>query len=593
MFGDYLFNNTIEQLLDSRLLTLQKDEAVINVLYKMLQENFQEGIVPISTEDNRNKQYGILTLNDLSISKDDLFDFDQKIESKLSKPIEALSETTTVKQILKTFEELEIDTLPIENNGTLVGVVRKKDLLYRYFPHLYDMNLKYKDIINHMHEAVSVIDQNGFVRLWNKQAEELYQISQNKIINKKLADYFPNALGLKILETQKPIKNVYYSPKEDYYVSISSLPIFIKNKFIGVVSTEKDLTQQKNLTTKLENANSKISSLQQKVAEINSHSTTYFDNIKGHDPILQEKIELAKYVSKTNTNVLITGESGTGKELFAKGIHQQSGREGAFVSVNCSAIPHGLFESEFFGYEDGAFTGAIKGGKAGYFKLTDKGTLFLDEVGELPIDLQAKLLRVLDEQKVNPLGSAKMIPVDVRIIAATNRNMKELVEKKEFRHDLYYRLNVVEIDLPSLRERKEDIVILFHHFLEEFSGKNNIEIKKIDQEIYPYLKRAPWQGNIRELRNTVEYLVVLSKDGIIKPEALPDYLRHKNPGELPPDLLDEREKYRNLEYQMDRYEKSLIVKALETNNFNKSKTAKYLEIPRSTLYYKLEKHDLE
>lgn len=589
MFADYLFNDSIEQLVDSRVLLLQKDEAVINVLYQMLQENFQEGLVSLFTETNKRKKYRIITLSDLSTSDDNLFNFDQKIEDKLQRPVEALLQSATVKQTLNAFEELEVDTFPIENNGKLIGVVRKKDLLNRFFPHLYDMNHKYKDIINHMHEAVSVIDQNGFVRLWNKQAEELYQISRNKIINKKLADFFPNALGLKILETREAIKNVYYSPKEDYYVSISSLPIFIKNKFIGVVSTEKDLTQQKKLTTKLKNANSQISSLQQKVAEINSYSTSYFDEIKGHDPVLQEKIELAKYVSKTNTNVLITGESGTGKELFAKGIHQESGREGAFISVNCSAIPHGLFESEFFGYEDGAFTGATKRGKAGYFKLTDKGTLFLDEVGELPLDLQAKLLRVLDEQKINPLGSEIMIPVDVRIIAATNRNMKDLVEKNEFRHDLYYRLNVVEIDLPSLRERKDDIVILFHHFLEEYSNKNNIEIKKIHHEIYPYLKRALWKGNIRELRNTVEYLVVLSKDGIIKPEALPDYLREQSEVEL----LDDTSNNQNLECQMDLYEKSLIERALETNNYNKSKTAKYLEIPRSTLYYKLEKHQLD
>ena len=589
MFVDYLFNHSIDPLVDSKVLMLQKDEAVINVLYKMLQENFQEGLVLFFTEDNMAKQYGILTLSDLSISKDDLFDFDQKIEDKLQRPIEALSVTTKVKEALKAFEELEIDTLPIENNGRLVGVVRKKDFLNHYFPYLYDMNHKYKEIINHINEAVSVIDQNGFVRLWNKKAEELYQISQKKIINKKLDEFFPNALGLKILETREAIKNVNYSPKEDYYVSISSLPIFIKNKFIGVVSTEKDLTQQKNLTTKLENANSKISSLQQKVAEINKYSASLFDDIKGHDPVLQEKIELAKYASKTNANVLITGESGTGKELFAKGIHQQSGREGAFISVNCSAIPHGLYESEFFGYEDGAFAGAMKGGKTGYFKLTDKGTLFLDEVGALPLDLQAKLLRVLDEQKINPLGSEKMIPVDVRIIAATNRNIKELVEKKEFRHDLYNRLKIVEIDLPSLRERKEDIVILFHHFLEEYSGKNNTEIKNINQEIYSYLKKAFWKGNIRELRNTVEYLVFLSKDGIIKPEDLPDYLREYSEVEL----LEEIQDHQNLEDQMDCYEKSLIEKALETNHHNKSKTAKYLEIPRSTLYYKLEKHELE
>ena len=589
MFGDYLFSASIIQLVDTKVLILQKDEAVINVLYKLLQENFQEALVAFNPEEEKRQKYGIITLSDLSISQDDLFDFDQKVEGKLQRPLKGLPDTTSIKEALNTFSKLESNTLPVENNGKLVGVIRKKDILNRYFPHLYDMNHKYKDIINHMHEAVSVIDKNGYVRLWNKKAEELYQIATKDILGKKLRDFFPNALGLKILETREAIENVYYSPKENYYVSISSLPIYINKEFIGVVSTEKDMTQQRNLTTKLENANSKITSLQQKVAEIHRYSSSYFDDIKGHDPILLDKIELAKYVSKTNTNVLITGESGTGKELFAKGIHQESGREGAFVSVNCSAIPHALFESEFFGYEGGAFTGAIKGGKAGYFKLSDKGTLFLDEVGELPLDLQAKLLRVLDEQKVSPLGSEKMLRIDVRIIAATNRNIKELVEKGEFRHDLYYRLNVVEIDLPPLRERKEDIVILFHHFLEEYSRENNISIKKIDPDIYPYLKRALWKGNIRELRNTVEYLVVLSKNGIIKSEALPDDLKN----EKFMDLIEIDPECTRLEYQLECFEKSLIKKALEINNNNRSQTAKYLEIPRSTLYYKLEKYDLE
>ncbi len=589
MFGNYILNNTIEKAVDTDVLILKKEEAIINVLYKMLQENYHEGLVLYKSATDKKDQYAIVQVHDLFLSKDDLFDFDQTLEDKEYSTVDLLSSQTSIREALKYFEDLNINTLPVHKEGKLLGVIRKQDLLNQYFPFLCDMNHKYKDIINHMHEAVSVIDQDGYVRLWNTQAEELYKIDSKQILNKKLSNFFPNALALRILNNREAIKNVYYSPKENYYVSISSLPIYIKNKFIGVVSTEKDLTQQKNLSAKLENANSTITSLQQKVAEINSYASSYFENIKGHDPNLQEKIELAKYVSKTNTNILITGESGTGKELFAKGIHQQSGREGAFISVNCSAIPHGLFESEFFGYKDGAFTGAIKGGKAGYFKLADKGTLFLDEVGELPLDLQAKLLRVLDERKITPLGSEKELAIDVRIIAATNRDIKEMVNSNKFRHDLFYRLNVVEIDLPSLRDRKEDIIILFHYFLEEFSRKNKIEIKEIKPEIYAYLKSAEWEGNIRELRNTVEYLVVLSQDGIIKPEALPDYLQSNNSTNSPTLEISQP----NFDKQMEHFEKNLLIRALAQNGNNKSKTAKYLEIPRSTLYYKLEKHQLE
>ncbi len=281
MFGDYPFNDSIEELVDSKVLILQKDDAVINVLYKMLQENFQEGLILFSSEGNERKKYAVITLDDLSISQDDLFDFDQKIEDKLPDPLDSLPYTTTVKQMLKVFDELKIDTLPIENNGELMGVVRKSDFLDRYFPVIYEMNHKYQEIINLIPEAVSVIDQNGYVKLWNRKAEVLHKIPEDKIINKKAAEFFPDGLSQKVLKSKQPEKNVHYAMDDDYYITSSSFPIYNNNKFTGVISTDVVSTE--------------------KHPNKHNSSTISFDDIKGLENQM-ESIEKAIIMKALETN---------------------------------------------------------------------------------------------------------------------------------------------------------------------------------------------------------------------------------------------------------------------------------------------------
>jgi len=317
-----------------------------------------------------------------------------------------------------------------------------------------------------------------------------------------------------------------------------------------------------------------------------------FGNVIGRSPKIIEKIKIAKQVAKTHISVLVSGESGTGKEVFAKNIHDYSGVSGLFIPVNCSAIPNELFESEFFGYDEGAFTGASKKGKMGFFELANNGTLFLDEIGELPLFMQAKLLRVLQDNKFSRVGGEKLINTNVRIISATNKSLLDMVNKGSFREDLFYRLNVIEIELPPLRERKNDVVLLIHYFLKELAEKNNKKIPKISSNVLEILKKYNWKGNIRELKNTVEYLLVLSTNDVIYENMLPHHILDEV-GDYKKNIKEDIIKSLDLNKSIEELEKRLINEALNESQGNKAKASKLLKIPRSTLHYKINNYGIE
>jgi two-component system nitrogen regulation response regulator NtrX len=285
--------------------------------------------------------------------------------------------------------------------------------------------------------------------------------------------------------------------------------------------------------------------------------------------------------------VLITGESGTGKELVARAIHRNSLRKDeAFVQVNCAAIPEDLIESELFGHEKGSFTGATEK-QIGKFELAHKGTIFLDEVGDMSLRTQAKVLRVLQEGEVERIGSQKTIKVDVRVIAATNRQLEEAIEKNEFREDLYFRLSVIPIHIPALRERVEDVPVLVEHFVGVFCAENNYRRKAFDKEAMEALKRHPWRGNVRELRNTVERLMIMVEGDEIRPEDLEGVLRRGGGGDganaaAAGSLRDFKENA----------ERAFIVQKLRESRWNISATAQAIGTPRSNLYKKLEQYGI-
>lgn len=310
-----------------------------------------------------------------------------------------------------------------------------------------------------------------------------------------------------------------------------------------------------------------------------------FDKIIGKSKSIQKAIDLAKMVAETDATVLLTGETGTGKEVFAQAIHQDSKRSKQnFVAINCSAFSKDLLESEMFGHKAGAFTGAVKDQK-GLFEEANNGTIFLDEIGEMALDLQAKLLRVLETGELLKVGESKQTKVNVRVIAATNRDLQEEIKKGTFREDLFYRISVFQIQLPHLRERVADIELLANHFVALFSAKMNKKIKSISQEALEAMKLHPWHGNIRELKNAIERAVILTSGDQIELDALPIQMQ-QSPGK--------NTKSRQLSaFELASVEKLHIQKVINYTNGNKTKTAELLGIAVTTLYRKLAEFGIE
>jgi DNA-binding NtrC family response regulator len=316
-----------------------------------------------------------------------------------------------------------------------------------------------------------------------------------------------------------------------------------------------------------------------------------FENIIANSSKMKEVLEKVKLVANTKATVLIIGESGTGKELIANAIHQNSPRKSMpFLPINCAAIPGNLMESELFGYEKGAFTGADKA-HLGRFEQADSGTLFLDEIAELPLELQGKLLRVLEEKVVYRVGGTKGIPVDVRIVAATHQNLSEKVKEGKFREDLYFRLKVVELVIPPLRERKEDIPFFVHQFLSDSSKEHNKNIKSISSELLNFFENYEWKGNVRELRNLLERMVIFSNKEVLDLSDLPSEFAIESfaPNE---EGVSNNGKMKLPFLNLELLEKEAIINALEETNYNKTQAAKVLGIGLRTLHRKINEYKI-
>lgn len=315
-----------------------------------------------------------------------------------------------------------------------------------------------------------------------------------------------------------------------------------------------------------------------------------FEGIVGKSKKMREIFNEIAIVSKSESSILIEGESGTGKEVVAKAIHRLSRRgEKPFIAVNCSAIPSELFENEFFGHEKGAYTGANQR-EIGKIELAENGTLFLDEIGEMPLFMQAKLLRVLQEKEFYRIGGKNPVPMRCRVISATNRNLEEMVENKEFREDLFYRINVIHIKLPPLRERKEDIPLLAKKFLEKFSRFNDKNIIGIDDDAMEILVNYDWPGNVRQLENVIERAVVLCQTDFIKPEHLPNRIKESKKNTETQFLIPQTNQKEKL--NLFEIEKNLILKILQEENYNQTKTAERLGISRKQLRTKMKNYGL-
>lgn len=425
---------------------------------------------------------------------------------------------------------------------------------------------QFKAILHYISEGVISIDSNNMITTFNSAAGKMLGASKREAIGRPIDEIIPNTRLIEVMEKSKPeLGQLFQIGKSQ--VLTNRVPIHLGNKTVGAVATFQDI--------------SKIQEYEQRIREkliSKGHVAKYsFSDIVGESENLTKTKEKAKKYAGNDSTVLIVGESGTGKEMFAQSIHLESSRRnGPFVAVNCAAIPEHLLESELFGYEEGAFTGARKSGKLGLFTEAHGGTIFLDEIGEIAIEMQARLLRVIQEREVRPVGSSKVIPIDIRIITATNRNLLEEVDKGTFRKDLYYRLNILYLNIPSLRDRKKDVRLLGKYFIEKISFKYNKDIE-ILQEALEELQEYNWPGNIRELENIIERLVVLN-DKIIDKKAVREIIY----GEAieTNNKCVENDNIDNLEEVKRRH----ICKVLSNCNHNQTLAANRLGISRTQLW---------
>ncbi|MFZ7134631.1 MAG: sigma-54 interaction domain-containing protein [Eubacteriales bacterium] len=448
-----------------------------------------------------------------------------------------------------------------------------------------DLKMEVEALMESTPDAIYTADKEGNFISVNSVFEKMFGLGthfRGKNI-KMLSDQgkYPETVTLMAIDQKKSITLTQELTK-DQHLLITSYPMVENGEITFVVTKIRDITELNKMKDELDKIKRLTTNYYNELTILRERYTQQ-RNVIVQSEKMKIIFELACRVAVVDTIVLVRGESGVGKEVIAKTIHNESLRkEGPFIKINCGAIPENLLESELFGYVKGAFTGANKNGKVGLFEVANGGTLLLDEIGEMPANLQVKLLRVLQDGEYYPLGEIKPTIADVRIIAATNRNLEEMVKNKLFRQDLYYRLKVVEIEIPSLRERKEDIIPLIYSFLEKFNKKYNFN-KEINSDAIEILLEYNWPGNIRELENTVEYLVVISQGNTITKETVPRniYEYHESSSNV--------SSVSPLKQAVNDLEKKLIQRAFEQYG-DIEKVAEALKVHRTTVLRKMKKH---
>ena len=379
----------------------------------------------------------------------------------------------------------------------------------------------WEKIFDIMNDGMYITNAEGLTLKVNQAYEQITGLDSKNLIGKYMSDivkqgYLSTSITQQVIKTQKSI-TIEQQIINGKKVALRGIPIFEEGTIKMVVSFVRDISVINKMQQELNHSKVIIAQYQKQLNDLQKNSFI------AESPEFKKVIFIAQKVANVDSTVLILGESGTGKEIVAKEIHEKSNRcKNLFLKINCGAIPEQLLESELFGYEGGAFTGAKKNGHIGIFEMANKGTVFLDEIGDMPLHLQVKLLRVLQEKTITRIGSTKSISIDTRVIAATNQNIAEMVQKKEFRQDLYYRLNVVSIEIPPLRKRKTYIIPLIDHFVKKFNQKYQLQ-KRLSPNLLKYFVEYDWPGNVRELENIIERILVLSEECEIcySPSLLP------------------------------------------------------------------------
>jgi len=459
--------------------------------------------------------------------------------------------------------------------GMVVASARAIENEYRFRKALTEARIAQsfqRTVIYSIPEIIIAIDSSGIISLMNDNAKKVFGPGAHKCVGtnintlwKKNNEVLINLINNSESLTDAEVRIFFGQTQADFTLTCS--PILSMNKVTGKLIILNEIKRARTLATRMMGAKANLQ----------------FEDIIGRDPEFLETVRLARIASQINSNVLLSGESGTGKDIFAQAIHNSSSRrDGPYLAINCSTIPRDLIASELFGYSEGAFTGSRRGGSQGKFELADGGTLFLDEIGETPLELQVALLRVIEDKSIVRIGGTRVRRINVRIIAATNKDLKEEVRKGTFRADLYYRSNVFMIHMVPLRDRKMDIPLLVDSFLKRMSASMGKEVIDIDKDVLQWFMDYQWPGNVRELQNILERMVNVADTNKLTVALLPS------------EIVDERtnEDAEHEIERVDKMERELIMRQL-TSKLTKKEISKKLGISRSTLYRKLEKYDLD
>ena len=468
-----------------------------------------------------------------------------------------------------------------------------------------------EELLENIDEGVHYIDKENITQIYNHNMEKIEGMNRKVVLGKNFRTVFKDIpeeestllKALKGVTIKDNIQSYLNKNGKEIIALNTTLPVKINGEIIGALEISKDMTKIKTLSDEL----IKLQIMNKEIKENNGTTKKRryeFDDIIGESPKIKRTIELAKKAAESDATILIYGETGTGKELLSQAIHYKSARRsGPFLAINCATLPESLFEGILFGTEKGGFTGAIS--KMGLFEQANGGTLLLDEINSIPTELQVKLLRVLQEKTVRRIGGTKDIPVDVRIISTTNENPKEIVKTGKMRLDLYYRLNLIYLELPPLRERKEDILLLSQKFLTRYNRELNKNIKGLSKEVEKIFMQYLWPGNIRELENVIQSNIILTDEEYLTKEFLNIYWNEdlfikktkKIDKEIYVNIVPEDETNTNdsnlLNDLMSKMEEKYIREAIDTYPYNLSKAAAYLGISRQALQYKIKKYNIK
>ncbi len=483
---------------------------------------------------------------------------------------------------------------PLINNGKIVGAVAVFEDVTELKEALRELTTtkeflqKLETGLEHLPEGIIMVDTKGYITSITNSYCDFLGVKKEEVVGKHVTEVIENTRMHEVVQTGIPeIGDMQRINDKD--VVVMRIPVRVNGEIVGAIGQLmfQDVSDLTKLAAKLQMAEKKLEYYKQEYQRW-QRSRYSINNIIGKSPEINKLKDMVKKVAQYHSTILLRGESGTGKELIAHAIHEASPRKtGSFVRVNCAAIPKELLEAELFGYEEGSFTGAKKKGKPGKFELAEGGTIFLDEIGDMPLEMQVKLLRVLQEKEVERLGGTSVIPVDARVIASTNRNLEQMIAQKTFRYDLYYRLNVVTMLLPNLREIREDIVAISDYMIEQLNEEFGTRIDGVTDEVKNLFLSYNWPGNVRELKNALERAVNVIEGTRIRIKDLPLYLQEFD-----------QQPYRTLagdsvlNKEVEIAEKKAIISALKKTSYNKLKAAQLLDVHRATLYRKMQKHGI-